>query len=437
MRRTIQRLGNRWSKTRRGLAAITVGALLGQGLLALSAPVLSRIYSPADIGVFSALLAISSAIGPAAALRLDAALMLPADRDEGRRLFRLAMWTVAAVSAISAGCAAVAEKVHPGGAWSGVAYAPFWIGGMILTAGTYMVLTQAVLRQRNYAAVAKRSVTQSLGIVTGQIGLGLAGLGFVGLSAGYLLGRCVGYVPLMRVVDEFRKPPAAGSYRALIRKYWRFPVVFTPSVVLNSLGTQIPLLAIAWRYGSESAGQLWMAQRLAYIPASLLGISMANVFGAELARIHREGLATARHLYMRVSARMALVAVTVAVAFGVLGPWVMPWVLGPEWEDSGQLLQAMALSVAAGLVAAPLSGAFAVFQASTASVVVDLSRVILVGGAFAVALWIGTESVGAAWLLYGAQAANYLFTWIYGLRVVSRHDAALRTPPGGSDPAAP
>lgn len=422
MRRFIDRLARGWSGPRRGLAAIASGTLLGQGILALSTPFLSRIYSPEDFGRFSAILAVAGVVGPAAALKFDAAIMLPRDVDEARRLFRLAFGTSVLVSVASVGCMGLAESVGLGKAWEGVAYAPFWVGAMVLATGTFTVLTQAALRQRDYVAVAKRSVTQSLGVVAGQWGLGLAGFSSAGLLAGFMLGRCVGYAPMIRAMGELRRRPSRGGYRRLVREYWRFPVVFTPSGLLNALGTQAPLLIISWWYGTESAGQLGMAQRLAFIPATLLGMSMGNVFGAELSRIMREDLGSARRLYMRVSIRMGAVAAITGLVLVGLGPWAMPWVLGGSWHESGQHLQALALSVSLGLVASPVSRVYTIYQASVASILVDSSRILLIAAAFLIVRGTGAGAVEATWLLYGAQAVNYVLTWLYGLRIVSRYD---------------
>ena len=57
------------STTRRGVLAIAGGAAGGQMVALGSAPILTRLYTPADFGVFAVLLSVTVTLGSIAALR--------------------------------------------------------------------------------------------------------------------------------------------------------------------------------------------------------------------------------------------------------------------------------------------------------------------------------------------------------------------------------
>lgn len=407
-----------WSRSSRGIAAVTTGSLAAQAILVAATPVLSRVYPPESVGHFSVVLGVAAIVGPAAALKFDAALLLAPTEEGAGRLLRLGLLSsvlIASLAVLAAWGAGAAGFRVP---WTDLAWAPLWVGAGVLATATYSVLTQAALRARAYSAVARRGPVQSLATVASQLGFGLVSQSGAALLSGQLVGRAFGYAALLRAAQDLLRRPTSGSYRSLLRSYWKFPLVFAPSGVLNSLGTQLPLVLVATAFGAGEAGQLGMAQRLAFIPGTLLGASVGQVVAAELSSEVREGRGRGRELYLRTSGRLALVGSAVTLVLVLVAPWLLPLCLGGQWSQSGPFVRAMAICVGIGLVASPLSQVYLIHQ-SLASVAVDVSRVVLIAVAAGVAHALQTNAVQTIWLISTAQSVNYVVTWVYGLRIVS------------------
>jgi O-antigen/teichoic acid export membrane protein len=66
------------SRFARNVAVVSAGSAVGQGLLIVSAPVLTRLYTPADFGVLAVYVSILSILAVAATLRYEMAITLPA-----------------------------------------------------------------------------------------------------------------------------------------------------------------------------------------------------------------------------------------------------------------------------------------------------------------------------------------------------------------------
>lgn len=399
--------------------AITSGTLLGQLIVALATPVLSRMYPPEAFGAFSTILAIASAIGPAAALKFDSAILLPEEEKDARGVLGLSLTSTLLVSALTGLAALVFGPIMFAGAWAMVPLAPLWIFGLVLTTGLFTSLVQAALRAKSYGLVGWRSTIQSVGITIGQLGFGLLSPSATGLLGGALLGRLLGFGALYRALKPLLSERGGATQRVLFRRYWRSPAILAPSALLNALGSQLPLVIVAAWFGTAEAGQLGMAQRLVFLPAALLGAALAQVFGAEIADRLRNRTGSSRGLYLRATLRISAVAVPMCIAILVASPWLLPWLLGADWRQSGQLAQAMAISASVGLVVSPLSAVYAVHQ-SVASLAIDGSRIAFIGIAAAIVSATGAGVVEAVWALYAAQVLNYIATWAYGLRIVSR-----------------
>lgn len=403
----------------RGVLAITSGTLVGQIAIAAATPFLSRIYPPEAFGAFSTLLAIASAVGPAAALKFDSAILLPERDADARNLLLLAILSSVSVAIVSGAVMVIVGPLLLPAINDSIPFAALWVAALVVTTGIFTSLVQAALRSKSYGVVGWRSAIQSIGVTAAQLMLGLVGPSPSGLMGGALLGRLLGFGALARSLRPLMSARGGASTQQLARTYWRSPTVLAPSSLLNSLGSQLPLILLSAWFGSGAAGQLGMAQRLVFLPAALIGAALAQVFGAEIAQRLREGAGTSRKLYLRATWRIGAVATPVCALILILSPWALPWVLGNEWKAAGYLAQGMALSASVGLIVSPLSQVYTVHQ-SIASLAIDASRVALILGAGAIALAASFDATGTVWLIYGAQVLNYIVTWLYGLRIVSR-----------------
>ncbi|MCL2802420.1 MAG: oligosaccharide flippase family protein [Micrococcales bacterium] len=411
-----------------GVATIASGTVASQAIIVLMAPVVSRLYSTGEFGRYSALIAATAVIIPAAAFRFEFSVVLPEDLDQARRLVRIALGAVVLSSVLSAIAVGVVWVAWPGTPWAAVPLAPLWAGLLVFLGGTFTVLTQAALRFRAYKVVAKRAPIQSAATAITQVGFAALSRSSVSLVAAQVVGRAFGLTALLKTIRPLLVRPRGGSYAATVRQYWRFPVILAPSALLNSLGIQLPLLLMAAWFGATTAGELGMAQRLVILPGSVIGGAIAQVFGAETARRLRERSGGCRRYYLRTSLATGGLALVVLVAFVLLSPWAFPFFLGSQWQNSGTLAQALALSAACALVVAPVSTVYLLFQ-SAATLVMDLSRVALI---CAVAVFIQLNSYGpleACWFLVAAQVIYYVALWSYGLRIVTREERARANAP--------
>ena len=407
------------SSAMRGVIAISSGTLVGHLIVAAATPILSRLYEPEAFGVYSTVLAIASVVGPAAALKFDSAILLPRRDADARGLLILSLMSTGAVALVAGLATVIFGPIVFSEVWSTVPFAPLWVISLVIATGAFTSLVQAALRGKSYATVGWRAAVQSAATTAAQLGLGLLSPTPASLLGGTVIGRGLGLLAFGRALKPLVSSTGGATFRVLVRSYWRSPLILAPSSLLNAFGSQMPLVVVAVVFGAASAGQLGMAQRLVFLPAALLGAALAQVFVAEVAQRLRDRAGGSRRLYLAATLRISLVAVPVAVVILVAAPWALPWLLGSEWAVSGTLAQAMALTASLGLIVSPLSQVYLVHQ-SAASLFVDGSRIVLVGGA---TVWIVAGSfdvVAGVWMLSLAQFANYVITWVYGLRIVSR-----------------
>jgi O-antigen/teichoic acid export membrane protein len=399
----------------RGVFSLGTGTLAGQLVLIGAVPLLSRIYPPEVFGIFSALIAVVSIAGSIATLKFDTGLILPKSDQDAASMARVALASAAIMSALSATGTWLIGLSEWGGSWTGVVFAPLWVGTIVFLSALISIFTQIALRERAYLALSLRVPLQSITTAIFQLLFGAFTQGPMGLLGGTAVGNVLGLATTMRMSSRILRM-RGGRWKRVVRKYWRLPGVLAPSALLNVSSSQLPLLAVVAFYGTGVAGEFGMVQRILAVPATLIAVSVAQVFAAELATHIREGGAEATRIYMRVSGLLALISIPTTLICALLGSLLLPTVLGPGWTLVGDMSVPIAIIMGLSIVVNPTSQVYSIFQ-SALTLLLDSTRLVLVLAAILINLAFPVGPVPFVWLVSSLLAVHYVATWIYGIHV--------------------
>lgn len=396
---------------------IGAGAAGGQAILLLSTPLLARIFGPTVFGEYTLLLAFAAVITPVAALKLDAAMLLPRTDEETRSVAWCAMLATTCTS-VAAMCLTAGLGIHRGESLERSLFSGASVATLVLSGTAITIMTQAAVRQRQFNVVASRPLIQNSSAALLQMGVGLWLPHAAILVAGQAAGRFAGVVPLWRSGKALLSRPETLRVHGVFRRYWRFPAVFAPSAFLNSLGANLPILIMGAIATPTIAGLVGMAERIAFSPTSIIATAISHPFAAEVSSMQREGRAGALRLYVQTSARVSLIAVTLGLSIAFVGPPFVEPILGTEWLGVRDLLRILAVPVALNLVFNTVSRVFSIFEAGRMSLLADSSRVILVLSGAVAGVFLGWEAVDVYAAALAGLAMSYLLSWSLGFLVV-------------------
>lgn len=425
----VHRLRPRTSGAR-GIMAIVAGTALGQ-LLAISAsPVISRLYSPADFGIFSIVNSLAMVLGTVLALRYELAIPLPHAETDARSLVVLSAIVTVATSLTSSFVLVplsqpLADRIGQPGLGPWLLWLPL-VGAAITM---FQLLNQWTLRQQRYRATARRNVVQSTSTVIIQLATGVRLAGPSGLVLGLAGGQVIGAASLLHG-SGLRGRVELADLRRVARRYRRFPMQLAPAGFLNAVGLYLPVLLFAVLYGAEAAGWLGFTQRILALPVALVGQAVAQVYMSELAQDRRAGSQRQYRLFKAASRRLALFGTAGAVALLLLARLLFPIVFGRPWSESGAMAQALALSLAVQFVASPLSQTLIVYEKTSLQLVWDVSRLVVVAAAIAVPNALGAGPLTAVWSMSIASAGCYAASWLLSRHTLMRaqRQAAMDSP---------
>ena len=423
-------------RPRKGMLYIVLGAGGGQLAALVSAPIISRQYSPDDVGVFSVLSAVAFAVAVVAALRFELAVTLPRDDSEAAALVRLGICSTLATGFIGATLAVVfgddvaeAAGQRRLGAW--LPAAPI----LAAIIGIFSVYNQLALRRRDFGAVGGRNALNGIVTAATQVLAGVLGYRSGGLVVGFGAGQTAGIAALVTRSSKAGKGDkiTLSEMRSAVVRYRRFPLVSVPAGLLNVAGLQFPIIAISMMYGSSVAGWLGMTQRVLALPMSLLGMAVSQVFLAELSRSIRTGEGAPKTIFGSASRRLFVLGTLAIVVTLLAGPALFTRFLGAQWEVSGQYAQALSLALGPQLCASPLSQTMIAYERQWMQLLWDIGRLIIVSAAILVADLLWHSPLATIWALGAASGAAYGASWLMSYWTISAADRGLIALPATAD----
>lgn len=408
----------------RGIMTLAGGTAAAQIITVGAMPIVTRLYSPAQIGVISLFVAFFLFWSPALSLRYEYALLIAQDDAESHAVHRLAALCVGMTSLIALPALSGLIKYHILGfellPWWAVLFAlPILFGY-----GQFMVYRSWALRAGAVNSITKASIARSAANAGTRITLGFAGGGIIGLFIAELAGAWGPAAALYRSVRMHFAPsrPAVISsemLRSTAKRYLKFPLFEMPSTLVNQLALTLPLPMIASLHGATAAGWFGLARAMVGIPNAQIGSAVADVFQVELARaVLDEDYHRARHLFYKLLTRLSLFGLAPLAGIILFAPWAVPFIFGNTWEKAGLAAAAIAPWLYASLVVSSLSRVLSVLQAQEYKLLYDAIALLLFVGVFLMARKTGMAFVPMIIALSSAGVISYLIYLIVLLVVV-------------------
>jgi O-antigen/teichoic acid export membrane protein len=333
----------------RDALTLAAGTVLAQALLIGVAPILTRLYTPAEIGASSVLVG-AMGIWALSALQLDWAIPLARGRLATAEVCALAVATGAVLAAVVALAVALF-----GDALADVANVPevagwFWLlPAQVVLGAIGLTATGVLMRRRNFRRLAAVRAAQAATIAVVGVAAGLAGGGggelaaatTVGLAAYALVATTGALRGEWRTFRRTVRDGFAGLRKTVAR--WRgFSVWGTASVSANLAREAIVPVLIAALYGPAAAGVVFVAQRVLQAPVTLAGEAVSRAWYGTAAEIVRRESGELRATLERVTRSLVLIGGAVLAVTIAAGPALFPIVFGDDFESGSDALLALA-----------------------------------------------------------------------------------------------
>ena len=317
------------------MSGSAVAQILGFALT----PIISRLYSPSDFGVFGSFNAIATVIAAGTTLQYSQAIMLPKEKKNAINLFCVScICTFAVGFLLFIFCLLAPTFVNGLMKTEGV-----WALSMLVAATAVAGINQSCqawcVRAKAFKHTAASQVIRSLSQNGTQIGFGYLKVGAAGLIVSSILGNMLASLNLVRVLlpDLWasRHFIRWDRMKQLAKDYQDFPMYSASQNVMNALSGGLPVLLLAYYYGVMVAGAYAFAGRILWAPMSLLIGALRPVLFQKAAEIQNQGNSLAL-LYVKITAVLFALAIFPSMVLFIWAPEIFTWIFGAQWHTAGE-----------------------------------------------------------------------------------------------------
>ena len=354
MNRLIERIKNNTYILQ--ILTLMSGTLMAQIIMLAFIPILTRLYTPSEFGVYSLFFTFSSIIGTVSSLRYDQAIMLPKSNRDAQALVFLSILLTLAVTSILALVVIIFYDSFLE-YFNQQAFLVWLFPFSVMVIGIVQILNSYATRKEFYKKIASVKMVEAVTTVSTQ---GASRYFFMldGLIAGKFLSNLFSLYQLLRY--HLKKQTLQLKYlsrrrlRANSKRYENFPKYLSFSTLLNSLSQNVPILLFGSFFSPSVVGFYSLTTRVLQAPILLIADSTRSVFYQKASNMYARG-EDITPLYFKTTIGLAKLFIVPMLIVLLFGPMLFEWFFGEEWRESGVIAQIVIVWFFFAFIAPPTS----------------------------------------------------------------------------------
>ena len=341
------------------------GTTIAQAIPIAISPILTRIYTPEDFGLFALFLAITNIIGSVANGRYELAIMLPEKDEDAINTAALGFIISSILSILILISVILFNEFFVN--LIGNEEIGFWLYFVPITVfllGLWNVLNYYNNRKKNYKDLRNAHIIRSIVLASTHLIIGFMKSGVTGLISGEIFSKLSANSRLLKNILTDKLLISKITKRKMLnmaKRYKNFPMISLPSSFTTELYSNLFSVLLSSLYNVALLGHYYMAQRVLGLPSALLGVSIGQVFFQSAVK-EREKTGQARVIFRSTVKKLFLIALPFFVALFFIVEDLFAFVFGENWRVAGTYSQILIPIFFVRLLATPVSMINTVFE---------------------------------------------------------------------------
>lgn len=421
----IRKISNTYKKSVffQNLTKVFTGNMLAQLILIAISPVLTRMYSPSDFGVYGGYASLLGMFLVISSFAYEKAIPIEKKENQSYHLILLCLLisTLFFISGIGIYLIigwSVFDLVHLS--------VSFWLP-VLFSIGLYAASIQQILNywaikhneynSLSFSKIYQSSVNAFMQVVFSKLTLQEG----VGLVRGDILGRVVSSLYLINRFARTKK--SKFSWKILgsqAVKYQRFPLFGTPSLVLNNLSLQLPTLIFLSYFGSELSGQFSLTQRMIGMPISMITLSLGQVFYGNASKLVESNRPKLLDNYFKLTFNLALIFIFPMILFIFIAPHLFLLLFGSNWALAGQFARILTPMFLSQIIVIPVSQILYITNNQIVQLIWDSTRFLILVAGFMLLKWFDLGIEVAVIFYSSSMTFSYGLLYLLGIKSIKK-----------------
>jgi O-antigen/teichoic acid export membrane protein len=343
----------------RSAATLMTGTVIAQAIPVAISPILTRIYSPEDFGLFALYTSIVSILSVIACGRYEQAIMLPKKDVDAVNIVALSGLVTVCISCFVFLVVFIFNKKialllgNPAiGLWL------YLVPISMFCAGLYQALNYWFNRNKKFKELAVNRIIQSATNATVNLSFGLVVKNAMGLFFGMIFGQIIALAVLFRRFinrnKDLKQVVSFYRIRRLAKVYINFPRFDIASAFMNVLSNQAAIFFISIFFGSVQLGLFSLCMRALSLPTAFISSAVLDVFRQ---RASEDYIKTGNciKIYVKILKILFLISLIPFLVLLFYGPSLFSFVFGSQWQLAGVYARIMSFLLFFRFISSPLS----------------------------------------------------------------------------------
>ena len=349
------------SEFSRNVLTLMTGTTIAQAIPIAISPILTRIYTPEDFGVFALFIAITAILGTVANARYELAIMLPKKDEDAINIFALGFIITCFISLILLILVVIFNDYFT--KLFGNDEISFWLYFVPITvffSGLFNILNYFNNRKKNYKDLRNATILKSIVLAVVQLSIGFIKSGASGLISGQLLSNMFANMKLARNILKDKVLVSKISkvkMLALAKRYKDFPKHGMVSSLFDNLSLQLPSILIPKIFSFSISGYFFFANKIVNLPSALISGSIGQVYLQKITENKNNGIEIFP-IFKNTITKLFFIALPITIIGYITSPYIFPLLFGEKWKISGEIAQYLFLIFIIRFCVSPLSNSF-------------------------------------------------------------------------------
>lgn len=349
------------TKYLKNVATLFTGSVLSQVLILGLSVFLTRIFTPAEFGIYGIFAAIIAIGGEVVNGRYDQGIIIPKQLKEAVTLYRLCIVLAIAISAITflpiiilTPFAENLLSVKIIENW------PLWIPVALLFTGINLPSQFLLNRLKKYNVLSVVRIATSATTALSAMALGYFLDIRSGLIVGLVLGQVVaGIIHLIILIPTLKSNPSTHPLKAELKSvaltYIDYPKFAIAGSWLNTFSRQLPFFMLPIFFGEQVLGFFALVNRALAGPMGMVGSAFSQVFYERAARAEKLGVSKLKEVTLSTLKLLSGISVLPFLVIILFSTPLFAFVFGEEWRVSGDYARGLIPWMCAVLIVSPLT----------------------------------------------------------------------------------
>jgi O-antigen/teichoic acid export membrane protein len=326
------------SEFSRNVLTLMTGTTIAQAIPIAISPILTRIYTPEDFGVYTLFVAIAAIFGSVVNGRYELAIMLPKKDEDAINIFALGFIITCVISLLLLITVVLFNDYFTTllsneeiGLWL------YFVPLAVFLTGIFNLLNYFNNRKKNYKDLTKATIIRSIvgGII--QLSVGLAKQGVTGLVSGQIIAQFFAITKLLKNIIKDKNlilKISKVKIIALAKRYKDLPKYSVLATLANVLSHNLTNILISSFYTITTLGFYALVQRVLGIPSTIIGFSIGQVF-LQQATIEKQQTGKTINTFSKTVKKLLIIGLPSFTILFFIVEDLFAFIFSEEWRVAG------------------------------------------------------------------------------------------------------